>query len=320
MRRCLSGDRGAGVPSRSPSLSLPLLLALALLPATGLGADYDLPPEEFRIVGTISVVEAQREDTLLDIARRHGVGQNAIVRANPDVDRWLPGAGARVTIPSRHILPPKPYEGLVLNLPEMRLYYFPPPEPGVDGRVFTYPVSVGRMDWATPLGETRVVSMQRDPPWRPPESIRREHAEAGDPLPLVVPPGPDNPLGRHALRLGIPGYLIHGTNKVFGVGMRVSHGCIRMLPEDIEQLFELVSPGTPVRIINQPAKVGWHGGDLYLELHPPLEEDEVSPEALRELVMNAVDDELFKRQADLDLAAIDRAIARPTGMPVGISE
>lgn len=139
----------------------------------------------------------------------------------------------------------------------MRIYCFPEPAPNEPAGVLTYPVSIGRMDWFTPLGVTRLISKEKDPGWRPPESIRQEHEADGDPLPRVVPPGPDNPLGRHALRLGIPGYLIHGTNKVFGVGMRVSHGCIRMLPEDIEELFAAVPTGTPVRIINQPFKLGW---------------------------------------------------------------
>jgi L,D-transpeptidase ErfK/SrfK len=295
------------------------LLPGLLLSTTAWSASYRLPPEEFDLVGAIQIVEAQQEETLLDIARSHDVGQEAILLANPGVDRWLPGAGTRVTIPSRHILPPPPFQGLILNLPEMRVYYFPEPEPGSHPRVNTYPVSVGRMDWATPLGETKLVSKQRDPAWHPPESIRAEHAAAGDPLPRVVPPGPDNPLGRHALRLGIPGYLFHGTNKVFGVGMRVSHGCIRMLPEDVEELFDLAPIGTPVRIINQPFKVGWYGGELYLEVHPPLEEDEAGWAALQEGVMAAVDAELFRRPVDLDMAVIEQAISEPNGMPVVIS-
>ncbi len=300
-------------------MRLRYLLPAIILSVPTWSASYRLPPEEFDLVGSIQIVEAQQEETLLDIARSHDVGQEAILLANPDVDRWLPGAGTRVTIPSRHILPEPPFEGLVLNLPEMRLYYFPQVEPGSRPRVNTYPISVGRMDWATPLGETKLVSKQRDPAWHPPESIRAEHAAAGDPLPRVVPPGPDNPLGRHALRLGIPGYLIHGTNKVFGVGMRVSHGCIRMLPEDIEELFELAPVGTTVRIINQPFKVGWYGGELYLEVHPPLDEDDTGGDTLREAVMAAVDTEVFRRPVDLDFSAIEQAVSRPTGMPVVIS-
>jgi len=294
-------------------------LMLCLSAAGAAGASFELPPSEFDLVGAVRRVEAWPEDTLLDVARRYDIGQEAIVRANPDVDRWLPGGGTEVTIPSRHILPATPREGLVLNLPEMRLYYYPQPEADQPGVVQTYPVSIGRMDWATPLGATSLVAKQEYPAWYPPESIRREHAAEGDPLPRVVPPGPDNPLGRYALRLGIPGYLIHSTNKAFGVGMRVSHGCIRMLPEDIHQLFPQLPVGTVVTIINQPAKVGWYGGELYLEVHPPLEEDEAGWASLRENVLAIIDDALFRRPVQVDDRTIERAIRHKSGMPVAIS-
>jgi L,D-transpeptidase ErfK/SrfK len=201
----------------------------------------------------------------------------------------------------------------------MRLYYFPPPEPGIPPAVQTYPVSIGRMDWATPLGETKLVRKDRDPAWYPPESIREEHAAQGDPLPRVVPPGPDNPLGKYALRLEIPGYLIHGTNKAFGVGMRVSHGCIRMLPEDIAELFARIPVGTPVRIINQPVKAGWYGGDLYLEVHPPLEEDQAGRDALFDTAIEVIDEALFRRTVDLDRLAVLEAVVAQSGVPVVIS-
>ena len=295
-------------------------LLVLLLPASVVGATFELPPVEFDLVGTIQVVQALPEDTLLDVARRHDIGQEEIVRANPDVDRWLPGGGTKIIIPARRILPAAPHEGLVLNLPEMRLYYYPDPEPGQPAQMQTYPVSIGRMDWGTPLGETKLVAKQKDPAWYPPESIRREHADQGDPLPRVVPAGPDNPLGRYAMRLGIPGYLIHGTNKVFGVGMRVSHGCVRMLPEDIERLFPQVPVGTPVRIINQSAKAGWYGGELYLEVHPPLEEDQVARDALVETVMLVIDEALFRRPGEVNQRAIEQAITRQSGMPTVISE
>ena len=295
------------------------LLAL-LLGAGASGATFEYPPAEFDLIGAVQVVEARYEDTLLDIARRYDIGQDEILGANPTVDRWLPGEGTRVLIPSRYILPPPPHKGLILNLPEMRLYYFPKPKDGQPREVQTYPVSIGRMEWATPLGETKVVSKQKDPAWRPPESIRAEHAANGDPLPKYVPPGPDNPLGRYAMRLGIPGYLIHGTNKAYGVGMRVSHGCIRMLPEDIEYLFPQVPVGTPIRIINQPAKAGWHGGDLYLEMHPPLEEEQNAQDALAATVMTAIDEALFRRWGEVNEAAIEKAIAEHRRLPVVISE
>lgn len=278
-----------------------------------------LPPVEFDLVGAPEIIKAAQEDTLLDIARRYGIGQEEILHANPDVDRWLPGAGTEVIIPSHYVLPATPHVGLVLNTPEMRLYYYPQPKAGEPAEVQTYPVSIGRMDWATPLGETRLVSKEKDPAWRPPESIRAEHEADGDPLPRVVPPGPDNPLGRYAMRLGIPGYLIHGTNKPFGVGMRVSHGCIRMLPEDIETLFPQVPVGTPVRIINQPAKAGWHGDKLFLEVHPPLEEDQSGWDVLVETVLNVIDEAQFRRLVELDMQAVERAIAERSGLPVVIS-
>jgi len=298
-----------------------LIPFLALLLGAGAsGETFEYPPAEFDLIGTIQFVEARQEDTLLDIARRHDIGQEEILGANPTVDRWLPGEGARVLIPSRYVLPPPPHEGLVLNLPEMRLYYFPKPKDGQPREVQTYPVSIGRMEWATPLGKTKLVAKQKDPAWYPPESIRAEHAADGDPLPKYVPPGPDNPLGRYALRLGIPGYLIHSTNKAYGVGMRVSHGCVRMLPEDIEHLFPQVPVGTPVRIISEPAKVGWYGGDLYLEVHPPLEEDRVSQAALAQTVMAAIDDALYRRWGEVDEAAIEKAITEQSRLPVVISE
>jgi len=296
----------------------PLLLALAI-PTSALGASFPLPPIEQELIGAVELTLAEQEDTLLDIARRYDIGQEEILLANPEVDRWLPGGGTAVVIPSHYILPRTPYEGMVLNLPEMRLYYYPAPVAGEAAQVQTYPVSIGRMDWSTPLGLTRLVSKQKDPAWYPPESIRREHAAEGDPLPAVVPPGPDNPLGSYALRLALPGYLIHSTNKAFGVGMRVSHGCIRMLPEDIEYLFPQVPTGTAVRIVNQPAKAGWQEGDLYLEVHPPLEEEENSRGALVEAVSEALAAAQFGRLVELDNRAISEAIDTRNGLPVLVS-
>ena len=246
-----------------------LLLLTQALPA---GAEiYPLPPAGIDVIGEVRITEAAYEDTLIDIARRHGLGYHDITRANPDLDVWLPGEGARVVLPARFVLPSGPREGLVLNLAEYRLYYFAPPGPGEAPRVMTYPVSIGRMDWETPLGTTRVVQKTRNPAWYPPESLRRERLDEGrPPLPRVVPAGPDNPLGSRSLRLGIPGYLIHGTNRPAGVGMRVTHGCIRMFPEDIEFLFDRVGIDTPVRIVNEPVKVGWNGDALLMEVHPVL--------------------------------------------------
>ncbi len=232
---------------------------------------YELPPEGYDVVGAISTITARYEDTLVDIARRHGVGYQDIVRANPDVDVWLPGEGTEIVLPTRFVLPPGPRHGIVLNLAEYRLYYFPQSTPGEPATVMTYPISIGRMDWETPLGVTTVIAKARNPTWYPPKSVRDEHAADGTPLPRVVRPGPDNPLGRFAMRLALPGYLIHGTNRPAGVGMRVTHGCIRMFPEDIEYLIQRVPIDTPVRIVNEPVKIGWFGDKLVGEVHPVLE-------------------------------------------------
>jgi L,D-transpeptidase ErfK/SrfK len=258
---------------------------------------YELPPEGYDVVGTVATITARYEDTLVDIARRHGLGYYDIVRANPDVNPWLPGEGTEIVLPSRFILPPGPRRGLVLNLAEYRMYYFPEAQEGKPAYVYTYPMSIGRMDWETPLGNTQIVAMARDPAWYPPQSVREEHAADGDPLPRVVPPGPDNPLGTRALRLGLPGYLIHGTNRPAGVGMRVSHGCVRMFPEDIEFLFEHIRVKTPVRIINVPVKIGWEGDVLVAEVHPLLQSAQPLPDASLE--------QLEQLDADVELPPPD---------------
>ena len=239
--------------------------------APGHAAVYDLPPEGHDVIGEISTVVATYDDTLVDIAQRHGLGYLDLVLANPKVNVWVPGEGTEIILPNRFILPPGPRSGLVLNLAEYRMYYYPQAKPGETAKVHTYPISIGRMDWETPLGLTHITAMAKNPAWYPPQSVLDEHAADGDPLPRVVPPGPKNPLGTRALRLAIPGYLIHGTNKPAGVGMRVSHGCIRMFPEDIEFLFERISVSTRVRIIDAPVKIGWDGETLVAEVHPLLE-------------------------------------------------
>ena len=287
------------------SISTWLRLSLAIsLPAFGpspASAEvYELPPDGYDAVGAVSSITARAEDTLLDIARRHGLGYEDIVRANPEVDAWLPGEGTEVVLPTRFVLPPGPRHGIVLNLAEYRMYYYPPARAGETRVVMTYPMSIGRMDWATPLGATRVVAKVTNPTWYPPDSVRKEHEEDGRPLPRTVPPGPDNPLGAHAMRLGLPGYLIHGTNRPAGVGMRVTHGCIRMFPEDIEFLFDHVPVDTPVRIINEPIKIGWYGDELLMEVHRSLD---VAPVAVEESADGVVVDTSAMPPADQAAAA-----------------
>jgi L,D-transpeptidase ErfK/SrfK len=236
-------------------------------------AVFELREDGGGIFGTVETVETRYEDTLIELARRYSLGYEELTRVNPGVDPWLPGAGTQVLIPGQRVLPPGPREGVVVNLPEHRLYHFPKPKRGEKPVVMTFPVSVGKMDWRTPLGSTRIVHKRRNPAWYPPDSVRREHAARGEPLPAVVPPGPDNPLGAHAMRLGIPGgsYLIHGTNNPDAVGMAVTHGCLRMYPEDVARLFDAVAVGTPVTLISEPVKIAVVDGEVWLEVHPPVD-------------------------------------------------
>lgn len=237
------------------------------------GGRYEIEPGQ-EVIGELQVVWTRYEDTFVDIARAYGLGYDELIAANPAVDPWLPGVDTAVVLPTRFVLPKAPQEGLVLNIAAKRLFYFPPRLDGEPQLVETYPIGIGREGWSTPTGVTTVVSKARDPVWFVPASVRQEHLEAGDPLPNQVPPGPDNPLGEYVLGLGIPGYLIHGTNKPAGVGMRISHGCVRLFPENIEALYGKVGIGTPVRIVNQPYLYGAHGDDLLFEAHAPLEDDE----------------------------------------------
>ena len=284
-------------------------------------AEYLIPPNGDSVIGVVTTAVAEHEDTLLDIARRYGVGYEEIMSANPGVDPWLPGAGTEVLIPSSFVLPDAPREGIVVNLPEHRLYYYPPAVPGQPRVVRTYPISTGKMDWKTPLGITKIVTKQERPNWYPPESVRLEHEAKGDPLPKIVPPGPDNPLGEYAMRLNIPGgaYLIHGTNRPAGVGMQVTHGCIRMYPEDISEFYTMVPVNTKVNLVDQTTKVGWSRATLYLERQPPLEGTDdpshLDPAEL-ERVVNAATAGL---DVTIDWATARQAFQQMTSVPVPIA-
>ncbi len=297
-----------------PSSSLVILL-LALQSGPAAAATYTLANKTDSVIGELGSVTARQEDTLLDIARRNGLGYAEIKLANSGVDTWLPGAGTEIVLPTRFILPDAPRRGIVLNIPEMRLYYFIHRN---ETQVITYPLGIGREGWATPYTRTRITQKIKNPSWYPPRSIREEHAAAGDPLPRVVRPGPNNPLGAYALRLGLPSYLIHGTNKPFGIGMRVSHGCIRLYPEDIATLFALVKRKTPVAIINQPYKIGREGNKFYLEAHPFLEEDaQEFADNLSSVVKGLV--RLTKEQGyEIDWELARRIIRKQQGIPIEI--
>ena len=240
---------------------------------------FVLESAEQSVVGAPQIVYTSEENTLSDLAREYGLGYDEIVAANPGVDPWLPGDRTPVLLPTQYVIPEVPREGIVLNIASKRLFFFPTVEQGQAQTVMTYPIGIGRVGWETPLGESEVISKAVDPHWYVPASVRREHAEAGNPLPSVVPPGPDNPLGNRVLKLDMPGYLIHGTNQPYGVGMRVSHGCVRLYPENIELLYSLVEVGVPVLIINEPYLLGRYNGELYFEAHEPLEDDQIAPGA-----------------------------------------
>lgn len=234
---------------------------------------YVISSSDQTVVGVPQVVLARGEDTLSGLARAYGLGYDELIAANPGVDPWLPGDRTPVLLPTQFVLPDTPREGIVLNIASKRLFYYPHMPAGEPQVVKTFPIGIGRVGWETPIGTTQVVAKAVNPSWYVPASVRREHAELGTPLPKVVPPGPDNPLGTRVLKLEMPGYLIHGTNQPYGVGMRVSHGCIRLYPENIEYLYELVAIGEPVRIINEPFLIGERDGELLFEAHVPLEDD-----------------------------------------------
>lgn len=270
------------------------------------------------VVGQLQVIRARHEDTFVDIARAYNLGYDELVDANPGVDPWLPGEGTRIVLPTRHILPDAPREGIVINLAAKRLFYYPEHGAGEAPFVVTHPIGIGREGWETPLGNARIIGKTKDPSWYPPASVRQEHAEAGDPLPARVPPGPDNPLGGYALRLDLPGYLMHGTNKPAGVGMRVSHGCIRMFPEDIEWLFGRVAIGVPVTIVDQPLRVGWYEDELFIEMHAPLEEHGSDWEqAAQRLVLRTLSAR-YGRPGGPDADELAAIVAEHRGIPVAL--
>lgn len=281
---------------------------------------FPLAPDQ-DMIGEAGQTTSERQDTLPDIARRYHLGFDEINAANPGVDTWLPGEGTQIHLPLERLLPTVPRVGIVINLPDGRLYFF---RNDAEHRpvVETHPISVGKMDWKTPIGVTTVVRKERNPTWYPPQSVRETHLkDDGDILPESIPPGPKNPLGMFAMRLGIPGgaYLIHGTNLPVGVGMQITHGCIRLYPEDIEFLFNEVPVGMPVRIVNERIKTGWVDGALYLEVHHPL--DGVDPSEVEDLtaLTRAIVAATAERRVIIDWDTAERVFNQQRGEPTRIS-
>ncbi len=283
------------------SLSSALMATTLVVPAHG------------NIVGTLQTISPRSGETLADIGIRYDVGYESMVRANPnqDASRPLP-LRAQVLVPTLHILPDVPHEGVVVNLAEYRLYYFPPH----DNVVITVPVGIGRAGWNTPLGVTRVVAKEVNPIWRPTANVRAEAANNGTPIPDQFPPGPGNPLGQHVLRLGWPTYLIHGTNRVDGVGARVSAGCIRLQPDDIANLYPLIPVGTPVRVINEPVKMGQLNNQTFIEVHPNLQQypavnlsQKIAEKIQRKMLPGAL----------LNSKVVKEEVKYPSGVPMALS-
>ncbi len=277
------------------------------------------------VVGVVQVVTAGRDDTLTDIARRFNVGYEEIVRANPKVDPWLPGEGREIVIPSQFILPDAPRTGLVINIAAMRIFYYPPVRRGERPLVLTHPIGIGKVGWRTPEGVTKIVRRQQDPTWRVPVSVRKEHHENGEDLDPVIGPGPDNPLGKYAFYLQWPSYLIHGTNKPAGVGLRSSHGCIRLYPEDIEEFFAVVPVGTQVRVVNQPFVFGWRDGQLYMQPFDVLEDDtrdwaKASRRLLSKSLAATLQQQLQAHGIQVDWTLVSALARAPRGVPVPITD
>ncbi len=299
--------------------------AIKPLPIPLASHEFSFDPARDDVVGTLQIITANKDDTLSDIARRFNLGYEEIVSANPHVDPWLPRAGTKIVIPTQFVLPDAPRQGIVINLAAMRLFYYPKAKPGQPQKVITHPVGIGRVEWKTPEGITRITSKKENPTWTPPLSIRKEHEKNGDPLPAVVPPGPDNPMGTHVLKFDWPSYAIHGTDKPPSIGLRGSHGCLRMYPEDIVTIYHTVPVGTSVRVVNQPRLLGWRDRTLYLQTYAILEDDKRNHSALLKKSLSTAHStpkaKLDKQpQAKINQILLDEAIRNPRAIAVPITQ
>ena len=271
------------------------------------------------IVGEMQVTTTRYEDSFITLAAKYNVGFEELVQANPKIDPWIPGEGTLVMIPSRYVLPARAQrKGIVINLAELRLYYFP-----IDGtKVYTYPIGIGRMDvdWKTPLGNLTIIQKQENANWYVPQSIKEEARLEGRTMPDFIPPGPDNPMGKHKMRLSNPSYLVHGTNKENGIGRRVSHGCINMFNADVAELYDLMPIGTPVNIMHQPYKVGWKDGYLWLEAHRVLEDYEDNGDYSLEALMTVTQHATGNMQANIDWDLAKSFYGDTQGIPMVIGK
>ncbi len=291
-----------------------MLFAAILLtfPCLAWALYYPLPAPGNDIVGELQVITVKKGDTLTKIGKRYNIGLHELVEANPGVNPWRPKRGSEIVVPTQFVLPPPPREGIIINLAELRLYYFPANSPVV----YTYPVGIGRVGWRTPNLQTKVIEKEKDPSWHVPKSIK-EHAwfTKGKILPDVVPPGPKNPLGKYALRLGERSYLIHGTNAPWSVGRRVSSGCIRLHADNIKELFDNVPIDTPARVVNLPHKVGWSGNNLFLEAHLPLSDDDMPDYEAPDPLMTTIERAGNHRNYMIDWERVEDVSEQQNGIP-----
>ncbi len=289
-----------------------------LLPASAAATAYSIPENGSRLIGSHEVYTVRPGDYFHSIARFYNIGLIALMESNPGIDPLLPPVGTKLQIPIRMLLPDVPYRGIVINLPEFRLYYFPKGS----NAVHVFPVGIGRVGRTTPVMHSRVIRKVEKPSWTPTARIRADHlAKYGKELPLTVPPGEDNPFGDYALQLefGANNYWIHGTNQNFGIGMRVSAGCVRMNPDDIAWLFQQIAINEEVRVINQPIKIAAEpNGEKILEVHSPLSTTKKPSKAQTDLIQ--VDEIVkFKKQNKLDHEQVKRALLLHQGIPVNVA-
>ncbi len=293
-------------------ISKGILMGATLFAFTSVQAvEYPLPEQGNDVVGYVYSAKVKRGDNLGDFSKRHGIGFYEMLEANPGVHPHRPKSGTELIVPAQYVLPNVKREGIVINLAELRLYYYPKDRPVV----VTFPIGIGREGWQTPVTKTSIIDKKKNPYWRPPESIRQEAAKYDVYFDDVVAPGPDNPLGKRAMRLGLGSYLIHGTNLKYGVGERVSSGCIRLHPEDIEALFAMVPVGTPVNIINEPYKVGLHNGALIMEAHRPLSEYRAEWGRSFEPAKTAINERVGGQFVNIDIGQAKSVASKQRGIP-----
>ena len=267
------------------------------------------------VIGKVRTHRIRKGDTLIDLARYYDLGYNEIVDANPGVDPWVPPTGATILLPTEWVLPCCTYEGLVVNIPEMRLFFYrrSAADPHTT-TVYTYPVGLGRDDWRTPNGKFKIRGKTVNPQWNIPESIRKEHiADRDDPRTFIAGGDPDNPLGKYRFELDRTLYRIHGTNFPWGIGRQVSHGCAQLYPEDIAHLFPQVPVGTRVEFVYQPVKIGRDGGDTLVEAHPDIYKKRGKP-------LDQARTALKKQGLPADDARVQQAVSTPDGVPRPVHE